>query len=369
MALTIPYSFTAGTPAQALQVNSNFTAIANYINGNNFDTESFGILYSRVNALPSAPFYPILRLEQSSGNQALYIRNAGTGESIEIVQNGVLGAGKSAILLTDSQTQAGAGCAELKMVLGANVGIPAIHIVHNSVDIFKLTNIQLNLFNSGILAYSDRIKVPVQTTSQRNTIVSPETGSLLYDSTTQQLNEKRSDGWAPVGPPVGSIQMFAGSVAPEGWLLCGDVTLDSVANPKYAALFAVIGTTYGGTGASSFKLPDTRGRVPVGAGTGTGLTARSLAGTGGQEELYNHTHANSGYVEIHTEILTETFYGYNISTPSWGVQRYTNADGGGNTGGSFSTGMPLKGSTGTVNESRTDKNMQPYLVFNYIIKY
>lgn len=255
MALTIPYVFTAGTPAKAAEVNSNFTAISNWANSNSFDTESFGILYPRVSPLPSVPYYPILRLEQSSGNQALYIRNSGTGESIEIVQNAALGAGKSAILLTDSQTQTGIGCAELKMVLGANVDIPAIHITHNSVDIFKVNQ--------------NGVKPPIKTTVQRNAIVSPETGSVLYDSTTQQLNERRSDGWAPIGPPVGSVQMFAGSAAPEGWLLCDGATLNSVANTKYAALFAVINTTYGGTGASSFKVPDCRGIFVRGAGSQT----------------------------------------------------------------------------------------------------
>jgi len=343
MALTIPYSFTAGTPAQALQVNSNFTAIANYINGNNFDTESFGILYSRVNALPSAPFYPILRLEQSSGNQALYIRNSGTGESIEIVQNGVLGAGKSAILLTDSQTQAGAGCAELKMVLGANVGIPAIHIVHNSVDIFKLTSDYLRL--------EVLLKPPVKTTVQRNALVSPETASLLYDSTTQQLNEKRSDGWAPVGPPVGSVQMFAGSSAPEGWVLCDGTTLDSVANPKYAALFTVISTTYGGTGAASFKVPDTRGRVPVGAGTGTGLTARSLAGTGG--------------AETHTLTISEMpSHTHTIKTPS-----SQSSSMGGDVAADDDTNLWPYRTTTATGGNQPHNNMQPFLVFNYIIKY
>jgi microcystin-dependent protein len=357
MALTIPYVFTAGTPAKATEVNSNFTAISNWANSNSFDTESFGILYPRVSALPSTPYYPILRLEQSSGNQALYIRNSGTGESIEIVQNAALGAGKSAILLTDSQTQAGIGCAELKMVLGANVDIPAIHITHNSVDIFKVNQ--------------NGVKPPVKTTVQRNAIVSPETGSILYDSTAEQVSVKRSDGWSPIGPPVGSLQMFAGSVAPEGWLLCGDVTLDSVANPKYAALFAVIGTTYGGTGAASFKLPDTRGRVPVGAGTGAGLTARTLAGTGGQENLENHTHDAGSIVAMQgrfgsTSISTRGLY---VNTPSYLSNQGYDYLGANGITQSMTNGIATQGTSTSVNESRVDKNMQPYLVFNYIIKY
>jgi microcystin-dependent protein len=73
----------------------------------------------------------------------------------------------------------------------------------------------------------------------------------------------------PYFNPVGSVIMFAGTAAPTGWLLCDGSTLDSVANPQYANLFTAIGTTYGGTGASSFKLPDCRGIFVRGAGSQT----------------------------------------------------------------------------------------------------
>jgi len=66
--------------------------------------------------------------------------------------------------------------------------------------------------------------------------------------------------------PVGAVLPFAGSVAPSGYLLCDGATLDSVSDTSLAALFAVIGTTHGGTGAADFDLPSMVDRVAIGAG-------------------------------------------------------------------------------------------------------
>lgn len=123
--------------------------------------------------------------------------------------------------------------------------------------------------------------------------------------------------------PSGSMQMYAGAVtqsasagvvtttAPSGWLLCDGAI---VSRTTYSALFTAIGTVYGsGDGSTTFNLPDTRGRVPMGSGTGLGLnasgtgvtsgtamTARALGAWFGEEthlltatELAAHTHANT----------------------------------------------------------------------------
>jgi hypothetical protein len=98
--------------------------------------------------------------------------------------------------------------------------------------------------------------------------------------------------------PAGSVMAFAGSTAPEGWLLC-DGRSTGILRTTYANLFAVLGTTYGsGDGSTTFNLPDMRSRMPVGAGAGTGLTSRALATTGGAESvviasgnLPTHTHS------------------------------------------------------------------------------
>lgn len=69
-------------------------------------------------------------------------------------------------------------------------------------------------------------------------------------------------------PTLAEVRMFAGTFAPRGWHFC-DGTLLSIAEND--ALFALIGTTYGGDGITTFALPDLRGRSAVGTGNGPGL--------------------------------------------------------------------------------------------------
>ena len=75
--------------------------------------------------------------------------------------------------------------------------------------------------------------------------------------------------WAAPGAaaaaPVGAVSAYAGSAAPTGWLLCDGT---AVSRTTYVDLFGIVGTTYGvGDGATTFNLPDLRGRVAVGKGT------------------------------------------------------------------------------------------------------
>jgi len=70
--------------------------------------------------------------------------------------------------------------------------------------------------------------------------------------------------------------------APRGWAFC-DGQLLPIA--QYTALFSLLGTTYGGDGRTTFALPDLRGRSPIHAGTGPGLTSRRLGEKGGVETV------------------------------------------------------------------------------------
>ena len=95
-------------------------------------------------------------------------------------------------------------------------------------------------------------------------------------------------------PYVGEIKMFAGNFAPRGWAMCDGQLLAVSQND---ALFSLIGTIYGGDGRTTFALPDLRGRLPIHAGQGPGLSDRRLGSKAGAEnvtlntsELPSHSH-------------------------------------------------------------------------------
>ncbi len=83
-------------------------------------------------------------------------------------------------------------------------------------------------------------------------------------------------------PFIAQVMLFAGGYAPQGWAFCDGQTLSISGNES---LFSLIGTTYGGDGRTTFALPDLRGRVPVHAGQGTGLTRRTLGQKFGDEAV------------------------------------------------------------------------------------
>jgi microcystin-dependent protein len=83
-------------------------------------------------------------------------------------------------------------------------------------------------------------------------------------------------------PYLGEIRLFAGNFAPDGWAFCDGSVLAISQND---ALFALIGTTFGGDGNVTFALPDLRGRVPIHAGPGPGLTRRTPGDSGGAETV------------------------------------------------------------------------------------
>lgn len=125
--------------------------------------------------------------------------------------------------------------------------------------------------------------------------------------------------------PVGCIVPFTSDVVPENWLLCNG---QAVSRTDYDLLFSIIGTTYGvGDGSTTFNLPDLRGRVPLGKGTGTGAGGETynfeLAGKGGEyshiltvDEMPSHTH-----IIADTENGAIRVQGYSDSTRHTGLIR------------------------------------------------
>lgn len=81
---------------------------------------------------------------------------------------------------------------------------------------------------------------------------------------------------------LGEIRLFAGNFAPVGWLTCSGQLLPISEND---ALYALLGTTYGGDGVTTFALPDLRGRVAMSAGRGLSGTTYVLGQAAGTESV------------------------------------------------------------------------------------
>ncbi len=90
-------------------------------------------------------------------------------------------------------------------------------------------------------------------------------------------------------PFIGEIQIFPFGFAPRGWAQCNGQLLPI---NQYQALFALLGTTYGGNGQTTFALPDLRGRVPAGVGGGfvQGERAGEEVHTLTLNEMPSHAH-------------------------------------------------------------------------------
>lgn len=183
-----------------------------------------------------------------------------------------------------------------------------------------------------------------------------------------------------LGNITGIIQMYAGSVAPTGWLIC-DGSL--VSKTTYANLYAVIGDTYkrenDDTTGDYFRLPDLVGRMPIGVGTSETVvdpTTRTLGKYAGSErvtldvtQMPVHGHVVHNWVSSGTTgaALTWTNYGATKTTApngnqlangSWHSSSFQAAQGG--------NGDPT-GITETAGNGESHANMPPYLAINFII--
>ena len=159
-------------------------------------------------------------------------------------------------------------------------------------------------------------------------------------------------------PFVGEIRMFAGNFAPRGWAFCDGQLLAVSQND---ALFSLFGTIYGGDGRTTFGLPDMRGRIPLHAGTGPGLSPRRLGAKGGAEkvpltvnQLSSHSHTASGRDDTNTNAAPQD---RTVGHPVKNVYR-----------NSSTLNAPMSNQSLTqVGGSRDHTNLMPFLCVNFIV--
>lgn len=173
---------------------------------------------------------------------------------------------------------------------------------------------------------------------------------------------------APLTPyllvPTGTVVQYVGGVAPGGWYLCDGSALSRSA---YSQLYSVIGTTFGvGDGETTFNVPDFRGRVPLGAGSGAGLTPRTLGTGGGQEGIttvppHTHTITDPGHTHTYLGIQTQAVTNLGGDSAAENDPRPTE------TTSTSGTGISVN-NTGTNIAGGAVDTMNPFLVVTYIIK-
>ena len=179
-------------------------------------------------------------------------------------------------------------------------------------------------------------------------------------------------------PFLSTILIWPPNFAPSGWALCAGQLMSISQN---TALFSLLGATYGGDGIRTFGLPNLQGRVPVGAGQGSGLSLYNLGDNGGVESVTlgintmpQHSHSATQNLAVSLPAVT-TAGTTNQPGPSVApaaptdaarnpVNIYSNAAPNQNLGKPSISGTISIGLTGN---GLPHENRQPYLAVNYII--
>lgn len=164
-------------------------------------------------------------------------------------------------------------------------------------------------------------------------------------------------------PFIAEIRIFAGNFAPRGYAFCNGALLPIAQN---TALFALIGTTYGGDGRTTTGLPNLQGRAPMHQGNGAGLTNRRLGQIGGTENVTLST----ARMPVHNHSAQVTLAPGNEDDPS--SDKYL-------AGGPTATTLIYGDNTATLDDtmvgsalpnaggSQPHSNQQPYLTLSFII--
>jgi microcystin-dependent protein len=290
--------------------------------------------------------------------------------------------------------------------INENVNLTATSTELNILDGATLTTTELNYVDGVTSAIQTQLntKAPSADPTFTGTTVLPSTTSIgtvtsteigYLDGVTSAIQTQFTNN-----TPVGAVNMWVTGTAPTGWFLCQG---QEVAVADYGTLAGVLGTTYGaltngsgGAGTTHFRLPDLRGRVPMGAGQGRNVadsanlpSARTLGTKVSDAETHTLTHAEIPSVAAASHVH---YHASPISLQSGAVQVLNVSDSnldayGGNyevtgTTNIFSNSPGFTSSQTveqwlvtssapnvTVGSGGAHNNTQPSTVINFIIKF
>lgn len=248
-----------------------------------------------------------------------------------------------------------------------------------TVELGHATDTTLSRAAAGVLAVEGNLVPSPASQAHGDVLYRGASGwERLAAGTSGQYLKTQGTGAAPAWDspfilPSGAVMPYAGATEPSGWLFCYG---QNVSRTTYAALFAVLGTTYGsGDGSTTFALPDLRGRVVAGqddmGGTSAsrltnqsgGLDGDVLGATGGAE---THTltiaqmplHGHPVRINLATGASSDSTGGFMLETTSdFNYPSYTGTPG-------STAGNQIGGEGG----GGAHNNVQPTIILNYIIK-
>lgn len=164
---------------------------------------------------------------------------------------------------------------------------------------------------------------------------------------------------------ISAIAIFGFNFAPRNWAMCNGQIISIAQN---TALFALLGTTYGGNGTTTFALPNLQGRVPISQFQGPGLSPYTLGEMGGEP---NHTLITTE-MPLHNHTFMVNSSPGNTTVPvngtsAIGVVSDINGDGETLYNNSTPNISLMASSVGVAGGNQPHENQQPYLGLNYCI--
>lgn len=247
-----------------------------------------------------------------------------------------------------------------------------------------------NLSTNGLIARTGSGTVSARTLTASGNGISVSNGDGVSGNPTVSLSigtgatqvAAGDHTHSDLGAPVGSIMIWAGSSAPSGWLLCDGTAYSTT---TYAALYAVIGTTYG-SGTGTFYVPNLKGRIPVGLdATQTQFDTRGE--TGGEKthtittaEMPAHTHSvdppstatssDGAHTHSYSDYYNSSENSDDANDRVVGSDATTYSNRTTGSSGAHTHTLDVSSfSSGSTGSGTAMNVLQPYIVLYYIIKY
>jgi microcystin-dependent protein len=211
-----------------------------------------------------------------------------------------------------------------------------------------------------------------------SSIPTPSSGDIIFNTVDSTFYGSDGTTWTAFGGgsgasvPTGAISAYAGTTAPTGYLLCNGA---AVSRTTYAALFAVIGTSFGqGDGSSTFNLPDFRGQFlrgrDGGAGKDPNASTRIAMNTGGNTgDAIGSVQGHAFQTHTHIQDAHSHGFSYAFSNDGGGsvVRSGATVVGSGSTGSTTATNQNAQAS-GTNSQASTSETRPLNAYVNYLIK-